>query len=300
MRSSTEPGLRHSAVFFSSDEERRQAMVESIADGLNRSESVLAAIHPSDQKAVAELLGPAARAVEFADARDTYRDPSSAMRDLGAVLAGRPSGERVRIVGCARPTVDSYPEWIRCEAAINEIFPDTAATGVCFHDHRTVAGDLRRLIEETHPYLGPTGASSPSPHYSPPRAVAASLPVRTLHPDRAPDFWCPVHSEIRPIRIVGRQLAPPGRSEDVAMVVHELVALTRLAEATSPEVRFWRDPAGLVVQVAGSRVFDDPFAGLRPPERGGGLALWMAGQLADALAVEHSAPVPALTVAFYA
>lgn len=274
-------------------------IAESAKEGVERSESVLVTVSERREPQIRSLLGTAADSVHFEPTDDRYARPSTAMYGLVTFLTEqlRSGHVRIRAIGAASIGPEELPEWIRYEASVNEVLARAPLTGVCFYDRRVFTERLRPTVEWTHPRLG-TKAGTASENYLEPHQVLEDLPAKNLVPGHQPDLILHHVAEARPVRIAAADLAPPGRDADVAMVVHELTSLALKTGPGSPQVRMWRQPRSLVVRVMGSPVFEDPFAGWRPPQADGNAALWIARQLADDFSVDVSGPVPAATVVF--
>lgn len=275
-------------------------MAGSAKEGVDRSESVLVTVSEGREPQIRSLLGTAADSVHFQPADNRYARPWTVMYGLVTFLTEqlRAGHARVRAIGAASIGPEELPEWIRFEASVNEVLARAPLTGVCLYDRRVFTDRDRPSVEWTHPRLGSPETGTASENYLEPHQVLEHLPAKNLVPGRQPDLILHHVAEARPVRITAAALAPPGRDADVAMVVHELTALALKTGLGSPQVRIWRQPHNLVVRVIGSPVFEDPFAGWRPPQADGNPALWIARQLADDFSVDLSGPVPAATVVF--
>lgn len=294
-------GLHHSAVFVDSEDGLCRLMAESARDALASSEGVVITADEARRQRIMSLMGEGAGEIRFTDATARYTSPRSAMHGLVTVVAEqlRAGHARIRSIGEVRPGTDRHSEWIRYEAAINEVLAEYPLTGVCVYDTQLLSHQTRRAVEETHRYVGGTSPWGKSEHFRDPRQIMAGSLVRQIHPDREPDLLLSDVSELRPVRATAAGLAPPGRSDDSALVVHELVAMALTSTAAAPQVRIWSEPDLLAVQILSSDGFDDPFAGLRPAQPGdGNAAFWIAGQLADDLTVARIGPLWAVTVVF--
>lgn len=274
-------------------------MAGSAKEGVDRSESVLVTVTEGPERQIRSLLGTAADSVHFEPADNRYARPATAMYGLVNFLTEqlRSGHARIRSIGAVTFSPEELPEWIRYEASVNEVLAEAPLTGVCFYDRRLLPDRHRSTLEQTHPRLG-TKAATASPDYLEPHRVLEHLPARNLAPGRQPDITLHHVGEARPVRTTAADLAPAGRGGDVAMAVHELTALALETGTGSPQVRMWREPHGLVVQVSGSPAFEDPFAGWRPPQEKGNPALWITRQLADDFSVDVSGPIPSATVVF--
>lgn len=296
------PGLHHTVDFFDSEAGLGRLMAESVKDGLDRSESVMVTVTEDLERQIRSLLGTAAESVRFEPADHRYARPPAAMYGLVTFLTEqlRSGHSRIRSVGAASISPADLPEWIRYEACINEVLGAAPLTGVCFYDMCALTDRHRPTVEQTHPHLGSTTVGTASETYLDPHQVLENFPAEPLHPDRQPDLILHHVTEARPVRTAAADLAPPGRGDDVEMVVHELTSLALQTGPGSPQIQIWREPRSLVVRVIGSPAFDDPFAGWRPPQAEGNPSLWIARQLADAFSVDPCRHIPAATAVFSA
>lgn len=291
-------GFIHSAVFVDSEEELCRSMAESAFEGLELSEEVIITADRDRRRRIASLLGDRTHQVRFDEADSRYSTPRSAMHGLVKMLGDR--RRRVRSIGEVRPGKDRHSEWIRYEAALNEVLTGRPVTGVCFYDTRLLSDHTRASMEETHPCRGAISPWEGSDAFRPPQDVVTDFPPRRIHPRREPDLLLTDVSELRPVRAAAADMAPPSRADDAALVVHELTAMALADASVVPEIRMWSEPDRVAVQIiSASDSFADPFAGLRPARpHGNNVALWIAGQLADDFAVARTGPVSEATVVF--
>lgn len=291
-------GMRHVVHFTDDDETSADQATAAVLEGLAHDETLLVAANRHMQERLRSRVGDALDETILVDAEDLYRGPATAMQGLTDHLLEELRNGMTRGRAIALPCIEpeTHWDWIRYEAAVNELFADFPVTGICFYEAPSLSDEVRLALEEAHPELGcPADRSAPS---QPPRAVADRIPVRRLHPLRPPDLLFRDVTEARPVREVGTEVAPGSRAADCAMVVHELTSVAIRSGEPRPDVSLWWSPGELVVRVTGSRAFRDPFAGLRPPQLGGDAGLWIAGQLADDFSVEPSGLEPAITVRF--
>jgi transcriptional regulator with XRE-family HTH domain len=165
--------LAHGLLFYSSDDDYLAAAVPFLADGVARSEAVLAVPTHRQAELLRGALGDDAQRVEFLDASEWYgslRDASS-----GYVAFVKERFERgapwVRILGDAAWVGRSGAEpaeWFQYESMINLAFASAPATIVCSYDARSLPDEVLMDARRTHPQIVGVGAMAPSDAYQGP------------------------------------------------------------------------------------------------------------------------------------
>ncbi|HEY2595658.1 MAG TPA: MEDS domain-containing protein, partial [Chloroflexota bacterium] len=139
--------LEHSAFPYRTDDDFRAIIAPFLAEGLERSEAVLAVTTGRNIELLRGELGTDARSVEFVDASCFYSTPIAA---LGAYREFFDSSLKrgaawIRVVG--EPTWADRPEaevrlWTRYESLLNLVFAASPVTIVCPYDARSVAAEV--------------------------------------------------------------------------------------------------------------------------------------------------------------
>jgi transcriptional regulator with XRE-family HTH domain len=169
--------LGHSAFSYGTDDQFRTTMAPFLAEGVERSEAVLAVTSGANIELLREQLGGDAGKVEFIEATGWYSSPIAALegfRSFCDAKVQRGAGW-VRVVGepvwAGRADAD-VRLWNRYESLINLVFGASPLTLVCPYDERLVAPEIVRQAHLTHPHaLGDDGISQ-NPGYTDPGRFA--------------------------------------------------------------------------------------------------------------------------------
>lgn len=170
--------LGHRILQYGSDGEFLAAATEFLAQGIRRSERVLAVASGGKIAQLRDALGSDADRMRFADAPDWYRTPRSAARKYRDFLAESDEHSWVRIIGepvwegCSPSEVRA---WTRYESLINLTFAAVPATIVCAYDTRSTPSEVLRDALCTHPTQHANGAAVESPSYRHPEDLLLEI-----------------------------------------------------------------------------------------------------------------------------
>jgi transcriptional regulator with XRE-family HTH domain len=175
--SASAPLLQHQALLYDSDEEFVGAAGPFLADGVDRSEAVLAVTTSANIELLREHLGAEAERVDFVESDAWYTTPRSALEAYRAfasdkVAAGAPW---VRIVGepvWEGRSASEIDAWTRYESVLNLVFATWPATIVCPYDRRSAASEITRQACRTHPHTNGRKGVAESPDYADPSEFA--------------------------------------------------------------------------------------------------------------------------------
>jgi transcriptional regulator with XRE-family HTH domain len=172
--------LEHSAFPYSTDDQFRTTVGSFIAEGIERSEAILAVTSGPNIELLHEQLGKSARSVEFVDSSAFYSTPIAALeglRDFSAAKLER-GAAWVRVVGEPVWAGSSGAEvrlWTRYESLFNLVFAGSPLSVVCPYDERSVAPVIVSQALLTHPHkVGERGITQ-SPEYTDPGRFALEL-----------------------------------------------------------------------------------------------------------------------------
>ncbi len=165
--------LEHSAFPYCSDDQFRETMGRFLAEGIERSEALIAVTTAANIELLREHLGKDARSVEFVDASGLYSTPVAALQAYNAFVnpkleCGAPW---VRVLGEPVWTGRSDTEvrlWTRYESLFNLVFAGSPMTVVCPYDERSVAPEIVSQAQLTHPNIVDDRGMSPCPGYTDP------------------------------------------------------------------------------------------------------------------------------------
>jgi transcriptional regulator with XRE-family HTH domain len=157
--------LNHCAFPYRAEDQFKTTMGSFLAEGVERSEAMLAVTTGPNIELLREHLGGDARSVVFIDSSSFYSTPIAALTAFRAFTEdklGR-GAPWVRIVGepiwAERSDVE-VRLWTRYESLFNLEFAASAVTVVCPYDERSLAPAIVTQAHLTHPHtIGGTGIS---------------------------------------------------------------------------------------------------------------------------------------------
>jgi transcriptional regulator with XRE-family HTH domain len=164
------PMLQHRALLYSTDEEFLRTAGRFLAEGVERSEAVLAVTTSANIELLRAQLGADARRVKFAESAPWLTTPDATLDAFKAFSnAELEAGAGwVRILGEPIWAGRSEPEirlWTRFESLFNLVFATWPMTVLCPYDTRSVPPRIARQALLTHPHtMGPEGTVD-SPDY---------------------------------------------------------------------------------------------------------------------------------------
>ena len=169
--------LDHSAFPYRTEDQFRTTMGSFLAEGVERSEALLAVTTLPNIELLHDHLGRDARAVEFVDASGFYNTPIAAIEAYKAFSDAKLAhgAPWVRVVGEPVWAGRSDAEvrlWTRYESLLNLLFSAYPLTVVCPYDQRSVAPEILRQADLTHPHMLGDGGISQSPDYTGPGRFA--------------------------------------------------------------------------------------------------------------------------------
>jgi transcriptional regulator with XRE-family HTH domain len=169
--------LNHCEFPYRSEHQFQATMGAFLADGVERSEAILAVTTGPNIELLREYLGREARSVEFIDSSRFYSTPTAALAWLKAFThdsLGR-GASWVRILGEPRWATKSVAEvhlWTRYESLVNLVFAASPLTVCCPYDERSVAQEILTQAHLTHPHAISGTGSSQNPDYADPGTFA--------------------------------------------------------------------------------------------------------------------------------
>lgn len=279
------PSFEHVAVFYDGVDELVAVLVDDIAAAVDDGERVLVCIELEAWKSIENALGDRAADVTYLADDVRYSKPAEAMRAVHefAELALADGATAVRSIGIIPLDGHDDDNWIRYEAAVNDVLAHMPFKGVCLYDTSTVSAEVARDAAAAHLSVIEGGQRRTQPVDATRHPTVPALEP----PPRTPDITNVVESSSTARRTIRELLAgvvSDARLADVLLVTSELVT-NGLTDGEQPvEIAVWLRP-GRDVHVAvtdrGTGI-DDPFFDLRPPppDRVGGAGLWIVGQLA--------------------
>jgi len=162
--------LEHRALTYGSDEEFLATAVPYLAEGIERSDRVLAVTTEAQIGLLRDALDESAEHVEFCDSTDWYRSPVEAVnRYRDFVTQKLEAGANwIRIMGEPVWTGKSDAEiaaWTRYESMLNLSFASSPATIVCPYDTGSLPVDIVADACRTHPEVAHGSGATASSTY---------------------------------------------------------------------------------------------------------------------------------------
>jgi transcriptional regulator with XRE-family HTH domain len=167
------PMLEHRALLYRSEDEFLSTAGPFLAEGVERSEAVLAVTTPANIELLRGRLGRSAERVDFAEAVDWYSAPAAALDAYKAFAASKleAGAPWIRLVGepvWAGRSDSEIRLWTRYESLMNIAFAGWPATVLCPYDERSVEPAIARQARLTHPETIGRGGVASSPDYADP------------------------------------------------------------------------------------------------------------------------------------
>ena len=158
--------LNHSVFTYSTDDQFRTTIAPFLAEGIERSEALLAVTAAANIELLREYLGKDERNVEFVEASAWYSTPGAALEAYRAFTDAKlkQGAPWVRIVG--EPVWGGRSDaevrlWTRYESLLNLVFSAYPLTLVCPYDERSVVPEIVGQAHLTHPHaVGDRGIST--------------------------------------------------------------------------------------------------------------------------------------------
>jgi transcriptional regulator with XRE-family HTH domain len=165
--------LNHQVLVYRDDDSFLAATGPFLAEGVARSEALLAVTTARNIEALGKWLGKGARQVAFVEANTWYSAPVAAMKAFRAFLDDEraQSSRWARIVGEPVWAGRSHEEirvWNQYESLVNLAFGPMPVTVLCPYDERSVDPEIVATARLTHPRILDGRASEDNPSYQDP------------------------------------------------------------------------------------------------------------------------------------
>ncbi len=164
-----QPLFEHQVLPYASEDDLLSTAVPYLAEGIDRSDALLAVMPKARNALIRDNLDGASRRVEFVDAADWYTSPSAALDRYRVFLKERLDAGAVwiRIVGelplVGRPRAE-IAAWTRYESIVNLAFATAPATIMCTYDTQALPRGVVADAHRAHPSIadGSLGTANPS------------------------------------------------------------------------------------------------------------------------------------------
>jgi transcriptional regulator with XRE-family HTH domain len=162
--------LEHRLLTYGSDEEYLAAAIPFFAEGMERSDCLLAVTSEEQTELLRDSLADRADGVEFADSAEWYRSPSTAMDGYRTFVNEKleAGAAWIRIVAEIAPERRSdaeIPAWTRYESFVNLAFASSPTSFICTYDDRSWPTDVIDDARRTHPDITHGTDASANPAY---------------------------------------------------------------------------------------------------------------------------------------
>jgi transcriptional regulator with XRE-family HTH domain len=150
--------LEHRLLTYGSEDEYLAAAIPFFAEGVERSDCLLAVTTGEQIELLRDSLEDRADQVEFADSAVWYRSPNEAMEGYRTFVNEKleAGATWIRIVAEIAPESRSdaeIPAWTRYESYVNIAFASSPTTVICTYDDRSWPADVIADARQTHPEL---------------------------------------------------------------------------------------------------------------------------------------------------
>jgi transcriptional regulator with XRE-family HTH domain len=165
--------LEHSLLPYRSDDQFVGCVGPYLAEGMERSEALLAVTTAANGELLRERFGGEARSIELLDSATWYSTPAAALEAYRSYVEAKLKGGAswVRIVGepvWAERSDTEIRVWIRYEALLNLVFSAYPVSFICPYDERSTAPEIVRQAHLTHPHTVGEHGRANSPDYTTP------------------------------------------------------------------------------------------------------------------------------------
>jgi transcriptional regulator with XRE-family HTH domain len=164
------PLFEHRVLPYASEEEFLSTAIPFLAEGIDRSDALLAVMPKARNELLRADLDGASSQVEFIDAAEWYPSPGAALDRYRVFMkqhldAGAPW---IRVVGelplAGRPRAE-IAAWTRYESIVNLAFASAPATIVCTYDTEALPEDVVADAHRAHPTVADASGGTANPSY---------------------------------------------------------------------------------------------------------------------------------------
>lgn len=169
----SEPMLEHRALLYAGDDEFLETVVPFLAEGIDRSEAVLAVTTKANITMLRDTLASDARRVDFVDAEAWYSAPGVALDGLKAFSSSslEDGAPWIRFLGepiWSGRSDSEVRQWTRYEALINLVFASSPMSILCPYAERSEGSEIVERARLTHPHtVGHDGMEASSTYMDP-------------------------------------------------------------------------------------------------------------------------------------
>ena len=174
--------LEHRLLTYGSDEEYLAAAIPFFAEGVERSECLLAVTTKEQTELLQGSLEGRADHVEFADSADWYRSPNTAMHGYRTFVnekleAGAAWIRIVAEIARGSRSDGEVAAWARYESFVNLAFASSPTTFICSYDVRSGPEDFIADARRSHPAVAHGTEATVNHEYRGPEELLIDPPV---------------------------------------------------------------------------------------------------------------------------
>jgi anti-sigma regulatory factor (Ser/Thr protein kinase) len=288
-------------ALYDSDEDLRRRVLPFLREGLAAGETVVVLVSGHAATRLRDGLGADHAHVQWQVPRVSYRSLGPMVDGLRRYLAGqREDGHQVRLLAEYHTSSSAArtAAYLRFEAASNDVLGDYGFPWACLYDRRRYPPEVLEEVTQVHPHLlDREGRATDSTRFLPPdtylaahpgplSAVPAHLPL-DIPLGAAGQLATVRHAAVEAARSLG---LPAEDDNDFELAAGEILSNAIRHGELPGRVRLWATPRHVVFRVDDQGSGDDiATKGFRPPDPAhphrGGMGVWFARQLADAVHV---------------
>ena len=288
MADGRDAGLRHVALFYRDQAERRAEIFGLVRAGLARGEPAFVALPGEEPPLLAEQLDGEPGELLYADIGDVGRNPARLIPELRAFI-DKHAGQRVLVVGEAcwpGRSPAELREATRHEALMNLAFARSAVTVTCLYHATRLPPSAIANATWTHPEYLENGRPVAAPSHRPAWEVPSDCDL-PLPPPPAGAESLAYDTDLAPVRrLVERHARAaslgPDRGADLVLAASEVAANTLDHTSSGGTFGVWRDGDEILCQTRDQGWIADPLAGrVRRGPDGRGHGLYLVNQVCD-------------------
>lgn len=289
------PAFEHEALFYGDLGHFVVATAAFVEEGLAAAEPVMVALLPERTEPLRDRLGPDGRRVRFVDMAELGRNPARIIPAWRRFVDEHDGASTLRGIGeplWADRGPDELTECQRHEALLNTAFDGGRPWRLlCPYDTASLAEDVLEEARRSHPHLLQQGRRRPSPSYDgAPAVFDGELPEPLVVTGDERFEAVSLRALRASVSRWASTVLPASLASDLVLAAHEMATNCIRHGGGSGRLRYWREGATAVVEVAAPGKFDEPLLGrVTPlPDDEGGRGLWLANQLCDLVQLRSS------------
>jgi len=285
-------GLRHMALFYRDQAERRAQILSFVRAGLARAEPSLIALPGGEAGLLADELGDEPGELLCCDMTDLGRNPARLIPEWRSFI-DKHAGQRVLLAGevvWPGRSPAEIREATRHEALVNLAFSEARATMLCAYDVTRLAPSAVADARRTHPEHvtdgEPVTAASHAPTWEIPPGCDRPLP-----PPPAGAETLTYDADLAPVRRLveshtRRTTLGADRAADLILAASEVAANTLGHARSGGTLQVWHDEQEILCQAQDPGWINDPLAGrVRRGPDGRGHGLYLVNHVCDLVEV---------------